>query len=517
MPKDNSALDDPLHWIPEYQKHIFPVSNHKITLITAIYESFIPNEIRENKLAPMAIDKRSRHKHYIATAIDGTQTAYTKEMIPKPVRQQFKRFKKLCLKHQLNYKTFPIIWEQYQDKIPNIITRIWEQIETEETTTVNDIQNQSPANEHFYTNDPDIRENTPDPNDDSISNIHKAQIAELIYTLEQHPITEPYNDPKSFQLTIEPEKLKRMTENEIRKLRKKQFRNEICHRINEKILNTLHEDHPFHTINFCPYDHTPFQIIPQNQLQSNDTISHYQNYLRLFYDYNFVIKHQNIPNICNLCNVFITASIHKHILIDCNNIKLIHQAFWQTAHQQLREIYNTPNTIPQLRFGQFILQTIETLTKSKDNIWKIICGANYHYTLDDGDKDNPFAISHIAYTHRNYQKYQYKNDKFYKQLCLIIGKWITITKAVFKEPNKRKYHMKRYETPPPINHSYHQWINTKEKLDEFFEKINKTSKDIIIYTDGSYEEIDKETKSGGIGIYIEYDNRTYHFSQSMYG
>eukprot|EP01083_Nonionella_stella_P172337 591147_1 len=88
MPREVTALDDPLYWIPEYREQLFPVTKHKETAITAIYNSFIAWEVRQNKLAPMAIEKNSPRNRYIAISIDGSRTLYTKAMIPLPVRKK---------------------------------------------------------------------------------------------------------------------------------------------------------------------------------------------------------------------------------------------------------------------------------------------------------------------------------------------------------------------------------------------------------------------------------------------
>ncbi len=310
-------------------------------------------------------------------------------------------------------------------------------------------------------------------------------------------------------------------EDEPRKLTDDMYKAYVVKTLNENSLSQFHPLYPLKVINWCPNTRSPFKLIEESCLDAENKITHLKQYRKLFYKFGTLKQHTRTRDVCNLCNQHInpnTNAMEKHIFMDCAHLNHLRANYWKQAHNELAEIYNKPYNTHQIKFAQYVLESIQKLTVAKDNFWKIASGAN---TV----KKNKQTFKYDLFWQklewfRN--KHNQKRDVFYIKLLDKLANWYHICHDILldkykSKPNKmtvgkqlKKYKHTRY------NYNYHSTCLTDKDWQHFKRRNKITQNDIIISTDGSFQHITEIPEGrAGYGIYVEHKKVRYRFWQAL--
>ncbi len=96
--------------------------------------------------------------------------------------------------------------------------------------------------------------------------------------------------------------------------------------------------------------------------------------------------------------------------------------------------------------------------------------------------------------------------------------WSKMCRDFYETPTKinwRESHLPN--TPLTFNYLMPTFLKNQISVNKYFERNNITHRDIVFYSDGSFKDYKSRynRRAAGIGIYIEYNNKCYYFSQAI--
>ncbi len=305
-----------------------------------------------------------------------------------------------------------------------------------------------------------------------------------------------------------------------------EFQQYIIKKLNEITLTKLHPKHPFRTINYCPNYWKPFQLIEEGATTALFKVTHLKQYRKLFYNFGNLTNHMEKKDHCNLCNKHVNPAIdtiERHIIQDCKTLSKLRDCYWIKAHNELADTYNKPFNTHQLKFGQYVLETIQKMNTNKAEFWKIASGANRVQYNKQSFKQRLYWKRLKWYTHH---PEKHRNDQLYVSIIDKLAGWYKIAHDIALDRHKRhkqnrttlQQQIQRFRqyANAKLSLNYHSWCPTKKDWLTFKRRNKITANDIIVGTDGSFNKTEEVPEGrAGYGIYIEHRGAKYYFKQAL--
>ena len=108
----------------------------------------------------------------------------------------------------------------------------------------------------------------------------------------------------------------------------------------------------------------------------------------------------------------------QHVICNCTHLNKIIESYFNRVHNELIDVYKTPDTTHQRLYVFHILQLLENINKNQQ-LWHIICGMNFFNTIN-----NEF------YYNSNVKSNVLSHLEFLHTLIGYITSWVTICKNI---------------------------------------------------------------------------------------
>ena len=294
----------------------------------------------------------------------------------------------------------------------------------------------------------------------------------------------------------------------------KKYRQEIIKKLTAYNLKKLNIYHPFKEIKFVTSAYIPFYITNIERISKHYPHikkSHLTKYYELFYYFGWFGKKSNNTKFCRLCNFRVKKSITQHVLCNCKQLNNIRTSYFNRVHNELIEVYNSPDTTHQRLFAFHILQLLEKTNNNNNKLWQIICGMNFYNTHDE-----------TFYYNSNIKSDILSYLGFLDTLIGYLASWTTICKSIYNDPHKIKFRNNYAEKSyVPLNYRYPMYLYNNTEVHKYMNNTNieTYSNHITVFTDGAhiYDEEEKYENNdiASIGIFISYKNTQYLFCQAI--